>query len=213
MSDRSAFDPSTGPPPAQVAGIILAGGRARRMGGGEKALLDLGGRPVIAHVITRLGVARAISANGDPARLARFGLPVLPDEVPGWPGPLAGVLAGMEWAAMQGFSHVVTAAADTPFFPPDLPSRLIAGLAGHAIALAATPDADGMRPHPTFGIWDVGLRSDLRRALRDEGMRKVAAWADRHGATSIRFDDPEAFFNINTPQDLAIARARLAATR
>ena len=108
----------------EIAGIVLAGGQSRRMGGGDKGLLDLGGRPVIAHVIERLGCARAISANGDPARFARFGLPVLPDSVPDWPGPLAGVLAGMDWAAGQGIARILTAAADTPFFPRDLGTRL-----------------------------------------------------------------------------------------
>lgn len=112
------------PAPGQIAGIVLAGGQARRMGGADKPLLLLKGRPLIAHVIARLGNARAISANGDPDRFAPFGLPVLPDDIPGFAGPLAGILTGMDWAAARGFTHIATAAADTPFFPPDLIAQL-----------------------------------------------------------------------------------------
>lgn len=197
--------------PMRVAGIILAGGQARRMGGGNKAMLDLGGRPAIAHVIDRLRIAHAISANGDPSRFARFHLPVLADSVPNRPGPLAGILAGMEWAAGQGFTHIVTAAADTPFFPCDLASRLIADAGHAAVVLAADAGPDGLRRHPTFGLWDVALRDDLRRALLDEGLRKASSWADRHGAISACFAGADPFFNINTPDDLAIARARIEA--
>ncbi len=193
-------------------GVILAGGLARRMGGGDKALLDVGGQPMLAHVIRRLAPQVAgvvLNANGDAARFAGFGLPVLPDSVAGFPGPLAGVLAGMDWAARQGASHVVTAAADTPFLPGDLVARL--GAAADAvhepIALAAT--ASGL--HPTFGLWPVSLRADLRLAL-EAGTRKVAAWALGEGAARATFPDSphDPFFNINTPQDLAEARLRLA---
>lgn len=205
--------PGAAPPPRAgvIAGVILAGGRATRMGGGDKALLPLGGRPLLAHVVARLGpqVDRlALNANGDPARFAGFGLPVVADSVPGHPGPLAGVLAGLDWAAAEGAEAIVTAAADTPFFPADLVSRLQA--AGAApLAVATTPPDD---PHPTFGLWPVSLRDDLRRALAD-GARKVVAWMEARGCARARFDDAEAFFNVNTPDDLARAERMLAAVR
>lgn len=186
----------------EIAGIVLAGGQSRRMGGGDKGLLDLGGRPVIAHVIERLGCARAISANGDPARFARFGLPVLADSVPGWPGPLAGVLAGMDWAAGQGIARILTAAADTPFFPRDLAARLAAA---KAPVVMATDGGD----HPAFAMWDVALRDDLRAALHS-GTRRMRDWMDARGALRVEIPGEDPFFNINTPADLDAARRRLA---
>lgn len=186
----------------EIAGIVLAGGQSRRMGGGDKGLLDLGGRPVIAHVIERLGCARAISANGDPARFARFGLPVLPDSVPDWPGPLAGVLAGMDWAAGQGIARILTAAADTPFFPRDLGTRL-------AAAKAPVVMATGGGDHPAFAMWEVALRDDLRAALHS-GTRRMRDWMDARGALRVEIPGEDPFFNINTPADLDAARRRLA---
>ena len=186
----------------EIAGIVLAGGQSRRMGGGDKGLLDLGGRPVIAHVIERLGCARAISANGDPARFARFGLPVLPDSVPDWPGPLAGVLAGMDWAAGQGIARILTAAADTPFFPRDLGTRL-------AAAKAPVVMATGGGDHPAFAMWDVALRDDLRAALHS-GTRRMRDWMEARGALRVEIPGEDPFFNINTPADLDAARRRLA---
>jgi molybdopterin-guanine dinucleotide biosynthesis protein A len=193
----------------QPSGVVLAGGLALRLGGGDKGLLPLDGRTILDHVIERLGpqvAALALNANGDPARFARFGLTVLPDTLPGHPGPLAGVLAGLDWAAERGDEAIVTAAADTPFLPEDLVPRLLlaAETAGAPIALAATPDGR----HPTFGLWPVALRHDLREALA-KGTRKVTDWADRHGAATARFPDTpyDPFFNVNTPEDLARARA------
>lgn len=189
-------------------GVILAGGQARRMGGGDKGALVLDGRTLLDRVIDRLGPqvdGVLLNANGDPARFIEYGLPVCADSLPDFPGPLAGVLAGMEWAAEHGHTHIVTAAADTPFFPTDLADRLIRAANGATtpIALAATHEEGRMRRHPTFGYWPVGLRADLRAALQD-GLRKVVLWTDKHGAASAPFDDG-AFFNINTPEDLAEA--------
>jgi molybdopterin-guanine dinucleotide biosynthesis protein A len=194
------------------AGVILAGGRAARMGGGDKGLLPLDRTTLLDHVVARLAPQvspLALNANGDPARFARFGLPVLADGVAGFPGPLAGVLAGLDWAAEQGLGAIVTAAADTPFLPRDLVARLCraAETGGSPIALAATTSGR----HPTFGLWSVALRDDLRRALLD-GTRKVTDWADRHGAATAMFPDTpvDPFFNVNTPEDLARARDLLA---
>lgn len=191
----------------KTAGVILAGGRGSRMGGTDKALLDLDGSPMIAHVIRRLAPqlgALAINAGGDPARFAAYALPVLPDPVPDQPGPLAGILAGMRWAGQQGATHVVTAATDTPFLPDDLVPRLAAAAqtAKEPIALAESAG----RLHPTFGLWPVTLADDLALAL-NAGTRRVAAWALGEGAARAEFDaephDP--FFNVNTPDELDTA--------
>lgn len=195
-----------------IAGVILAGGQATRMGGGDKGMRPLAGQRLIDHVIARLSPqvgALAINANGDPGRWAEFGLPVLADSVAGHPGPLAGVLAGMDWAAGLGASHILTAAADTPFFPTDLGGRL--AQAGD-FTLAASADADGkLWQHPTFGLWPVRLRDDLRKAL-DGGLRKIVLWTRAHGAGEVVFagDGFDPFFNVNTPEDLAMAEAMAA---
>lgn len=198
----------------QPVGVILAGGRATRMGGGDKGRLMLGGRSLFSHVIGRVApqvAALALNANGDPARFDDLGLPVLADSVAGFPGPLAGVLAGMDWAAGQGATHVVSVAADTPFLPENLVPRLLLAAEGGAPVVLAASEAEG-RPirHPTFGLWSVGLREDLRAAL-GRGERKVGQWAADHGAVLAPFPagrvDP--FFNINTGEDLARAEAAL----
>ncbi len=197
-------------------GVILAGGRATRMGGGDKCLLEAGGRSLLSHVIARLGPqvdGLILNANGDPARFAAYALPVVADGFEGYAGPLAGVLAGMEAAQARGAARIVTAAADTPFFPLDLAVRLDAAArgAGAPLACAATPDATGrLWDHPTFGLWDAALAGDLRAAL-EGGLRKVVDWTARHGCARAAFGagPPDPFFNVNTPEDLAIA-ARLA---
>jgi len=206
----------------QPLGVILAGGQASRMGGGDKGLLSLGHRTILDHVIDRLEpqvAGMALNANGDPARLSRFALPVLRDSIADHPGPLAGVLAGLDWAAEQGGETIVTVAADTPFFPCDLVARLLLAAEGmtHPLALAATPrpEGEGTRSmtrsglvrHPTFGLWPVALRDDLRAALAD-GLRKVVLWTEKHDGREALFDMPgDPFFNVNTPEDLARARA------
>lgn len=205
-----------------VPGVILAGGLATRMGGGDKSLVDLGGKPILRHVIDRLTPQAspvALNANGNPDRFSGWGFPVLPDSVEGYAGPLAGVLAGLDWASTLGADAIVTVAADTPFFPDDLVNRLDAARrsSGDPIALAASPDAgrkSGLGRHPTFGLWPVSLREDLRGALTD-GLRKVVLWTDRHGCAIALFDPigPDPFFNVNTPEDLSAARARLEAAQ
>tara|TARA_R110002049_G_scaffold29972_2_gene102042 strand:+ start:127305 stop:127907 length:603 start_codon:yes stop_codon:yes gene_type:complete len=198
----------------QPLGVILAGGQATRMGGGDKGLLPLGQGTLLSSVLDRLDpqVAQiALNANGDATRFAGLGLPVLADSIAGFAGPLAGVLAGLDWAAEQGADTIVTAAADTPFFPCDLVPRLLLAADGmaHPLALAATPDAQrGTARHPTFGLWPVALRHDLRAALSG-GLRKVVMWTDRHDGRLAMFPDDDAFFNVNTPEDLARAEAML----
>ncbi|AUQ75639.1 molybdenum cofactor guanylyltransferase MobA [Phaeobacter piscinae] len=205
-------------------GIILAGGLATRMGGGDKGRLQVGGCSLIRHVIDRLSPQVeqvALNANGEPARFDDLGLPVIADSIDGFAGPLAGVLAGLDWAAEQGADSIVTVAADTPFFPQDLVARLSENAAGqvHPLVLATTPrtgeelKSGGRRRvnrHPTFGLWPVALRDDLRAALRG-GLRKVVLWTDQHQGREALFEaepfDP--FFNVNTPDDLARAETLL----
>jgi molybdenum cofactor guanylyltransferase len=205
--------------PGEVTGVILAGGQSRRMGGGDKGLLDLAGKPMLAHVIQRLAPQAGrlvINANGDPARFARFGLPVIPDTVTGFVGPLAGVLAGLRWSAANASSArwIVTAAGDAPMLPPDLVRRLAAAVAGRPAGIALARSSGEL--HPVIGLWPVALADDLEDALR-HGVRKVLHWTDRHGTIAANFPamrigdlqiDP--FFNANTPQELDTLRALLA---
>jgi molybdopterin-guanine dinucleotide biosynthesis protein A len=190
----------------EVIGCILAGGLARRMGGGDKGLIRLGGRLVLDHVLDRLKpqVSQVmLNANGDPTRFAHYGLPVVPDSVEGFAGPLAGVLAGLEWARDNTQAEwVATAATDTPFFPVDFVTRMLAAIeaAGADMACAAS---DG-RHHPVFGLWPVRLAADLRHALVEEDLRKVDLWTARHKLVAVEFatqpHDP--FFNVNRPEDV-----------
>lgn len=199
----------------QAYGIILAGGQATRMGGGDKCLLRLGGKPILAHVANRLRpqVAKlALNANGDPARFDKFDLPVVADSLEGFAGPLAGVLAGLDWAAGEGAQLVVSAAADTPFFPADLVPRLLLAAENNDAPIILARTSRGR--HPTFGLWPVRLRDDLRAALIG-GTRKVVAWTDTHGTAYADFPSTglDPFFNVNTPDDLAEAESLLEATR
>jgi molybdenum cofactor guanylyltransferase len=194
--------------------LVLAGGRATRMGGGDKALRPFGGTTLLDHVLARMagqGEPIVLNANGDPARLARFGRPVLPDSVPDHPGPLAGVLAGMEWVAANapGTADLVTVPTDSPFLPTDLVDRLIQArnAAGADIACAASAG----QAHPVAGLWPVRLAPLLRRALVEEGLRRVDRWTARFALVHVAFPaepfDP--FLNVNTPDDLAAAEAWL----
>ena len=193
----------------QPLGVILAGGQATRMGGGDKGRLRLGAGTILSHVIDRIEpqvAGLALNANGDLTRFDDLGLPVVPDSIDGFAGPLSGVLAGLDWAATRGATHIVTAAADTPFLPCDLVPQLMlaAESSRRGIALAATPDGR----HPTFGLWSVALRDDLRAALQG-GLRKVVLWTDKHDAATAEFPDERAFFNVNTPDDLTKAETML----
>jgi len=197
-----------------VLGVLLAGGQARRMGGGDKCLRPLGGRPILAQVIDRAAPqlrALLLNANGDPARFAAFGLPVAADVVEGFAGPLAGVLTGMEWARAErpDCPWIATIATDTPFFPEDLVARLLAAIGGEGAELACA--ASGGRSHPVFGLWPVRLAGDLRRAMLAEGVRKVDVWTARYRLVVVDFPttplDP--FFNTNRPEDLAEAERLL----
>lgn len=208
-------------PHEKIVGVLLAGGQSRRMGGGDKCLLPLAGKPLLIHVIERLRPqvsGLVLNANGDPARFSDFGLPVVADPVEGFAGPLAGVLAGFDWARENApdARWIVTAASDTPFFPKDLVARLLAATGGGypAIALAASNG----RQHPVFGLWPTVLADDLRAALAG-GTRKVLDWTGRHPTFTAEFEpvvvgsrtlDP--FFNANRPDDLAEAEALLLET-
>lgn len=198
-----------------IVGLLLAGGQSRRMGGGDKCLRPLGGRPLLSHVIERAAPQVAtlvLNANGDAERFAPFGLPVVPDTVGGFAGPLAGVLTGLEWAAANrpDARWVATFATDAPFLPRDLVARLVAAVSEAGADLACA--ASGGRDHPVFGLWPVALRDDLRRAMVEEDLRKVDIWTGRYRLARAIFDaapvDP--FFNTNRPDDLAEAERLLA---
>ena len=199
-----------------IIGVILAGGQARRMGGGDKGLQRLGGRSILARVIERLApqVDRLVlNANGDPARFAEFGLPVVTDSLPDFAGPLVGVLAGMEWAAdaLPEAHYIVTAPADGPFLPRDLVRHLSDVMLAEDAELAVAASAG--QPYPVVGLWPVRLRAELRRALVEENVHKIDAWTARYRRVTASFPvqpvDP--FFNANTPEDLAEAERLLTA--
>jgi molybdenum cofactor guanylyltransferase len=198
----------------KIVGLLLAGGQSRRMGGGDKALRPLDGIPLLDRVIERLRPqvdALVLNVNGDPGRFARYALPVMADSVPGFAGPLAGVLAGLDWAASHrpDCGYVASVATDAPFLPADLVARLAAGLKEARADLACA--ASGGRAHPVFGLWPVRLREDLRRAVVEEGIRKVDLWTARHRLVTVPFADQpvDPFFNANRPEDFDAAAALL----
>jgi molybdenum cofactor guanylyltransferase len=195
-----------------LVGVVLAGGLGRRMGGGDKPLLTVGGKTMLARAVERLKpqVDRVVlNANGDPARFATYGLPVVPDTIEGFAGPLAGLHAGMRWAHehVPDARSIISVAADTPFFPMDLVERLSASSADadDVIALAASPAGT----HPVFGRWPVSLAGDLEAFLKSGESGKIVAFADRHIRLNVPFEDidlpdgetVDPFFNVNTPED------------
>lgn len=197
-----------------TVGLLLAGGLSRRMGGGDKALRPLGGQTLLDHVIDRVRpqvAALVLNANGDPARFARYGLPVIPDSIPDFAGPLAGILAGLDWAAAHrpDCPMVLSAPTDAPFLPRDLAARLRQGLEAEAADLACAASLGQV--HPVVGLWPVRLRGPLRQALIAERIRKVDVWTARYRLATVPFAEERAgldpFFNANRPEDLERAAA------
>lgn len=199
---------------AGCIGLLLAGGQAQRMGGGDKCLRLLGGRPLLTHAIERARPqvdSLVLSANGDPDRFASFGLPVVADSLPNHAGPLAGILAGLDWAAgLRPMPRwVLSIATDTPFFPHDLAVRLLEAVTNRGTDLACAA-SDG-RSHPVFGLWPLVLREELRHALTCEGLRRIDHWTARYRLATVAFPAAPAdpFFNANRPEDLARAERLL----
>jgi molybdopterin-guanine dinucleotide biosynthesis protein A len=199
----------------KIPAVLLAGGLARRMGGGDKPMRTIAGRTILERVIARLGPqcdALILNANGDPSRFAAFGLPVIADGVADFPGPLAGILAGLDWAAANrpNVTHILSAAADCPFLPRDLVSRLEEARRAQNAELAVA--SSGGQTHPVIGLWSVALRERLRHALVVEDVRKIDRWTARFPLATVSWPaaplDP--FFNANTTEDIAEAE-RLAA--
>ncbi|HAP47632.1 MAG: molybdopterin-guanine dinucleotide biosynthesis protein A [Afipia broomeae] len=193
-----------------TVGVLLAGGLARRMGGGDKPMKTIGGRTILERVITRLAPqcdGLILNANGDPARFAAFGLPVVADTVEGFAGPLAGVLTALDWAAEHrpDVEWVLSAATDCPFLPRDLVARLQRARIAEDAQLAVA--ASGDQTHPVIGLWNVALRGDLRHALVVEDMRKIDRWTARYKLATVTWPDKpiDPFFNANTVEDVAEA--------
>lgn len=202
----------------QILGVVLAGGLARRMGGGDKPMREIGGRTILDHVIERLSPQcdeLVLNANGDPARFASFGLPVLADTVADYPGPLAGVLAALDWAAENRPQTlwVVSVAGDCPFLPGDLVERFHRAQQDESAELAVA--SSGGRSHPVIGLWSVALRHELRNALVEENLRKIDRWTARYRLATVAWplEPVDPFFNANTVEDLSEAErlAKLAA--
>jgi molybdopterin-guanine dinucleotide biosynthesis protein A len=210
MSARHAKDEDFRTP-----GVVLAGGLARRIGGGDKPLREIGGQTILARVIKRLKPqceCLALSANGDPLRFAPFGLPVIADSAKDHAGPLAGILAGLDWAAAHrpDARWILSAPGDCPFLPRDLVVRLRQAVSTEGAELAVA--ASQGRSHPVIGLWKIELREALRQALVDEGLRKVEAWTQRHRVATVVWpaEPIDPFFNVNAVADLEEAE-RLAA--
>ena len=203
-----------------VAGVLLAGGLSRRMGGGDKCLRDLGGRPILAHIVERARPqvgALVLNANGDAGRFDAFGLPVAADVVEGYAGPLAGILTGLDWAAQSApeAQWLASFASDAPFFPEDMVARMTEAVEAEGADLACAITHG--RTHPVFGLWRVSLREDLRRAMVEEEIRKVDRWTARHKLVEVDFPDIQTaagpldpFFNTNRPEDLEEAARYLS---
>jgi molybdopterin-guanine dinucleotide biosynthesis protein A len=198
---------------ADTLAVVLAGGLARRMGGGDKPLRTIGGKPLLDHLLARLApqaAAMVLNANGDPARFAAYGLAVIPDTLPDHPGPLAGILAGLEHAAARGLPWVVSVTGDAPFIPGDLVDRLHVARQAAGVELACA--RSGGQAHPPIGLWPVALRDALHAALL-AGERKIDRWTARHGCAHADWptEPYDPFFNANAPDDLAEAERLLHA--
>ena len=198
-----------------VGGVLLAGGLARRMGGGGKPLRTLGGKPILDRVVARARPQVAdllLNVNGDPARFEGYGLPMAGDVIDGHAGPLAGILTGMEWARAEhpGIEWIVSFATDAPFLPGDLVAKLRAAAENEDAEIACA--MSGGRTHPVFALWPVSLAADLRAAMTGEDMRKIDAWTERYRIVHVDFptDPVDPFFNINKPDNLAEAERLLA---
>jgi len=192
-------------------GLILAGGLARRMGGGDKGLIKIGGETILDRALSRMKPQCSrmiINANGDPSRFAFTGLPVVPDDIPDFAGPLAGILAGLDWAAKNApeVEYVASAPGDCPFLPRDLLTRLEDARSKEGPPLACAKSGDWR--HPVVGLWPVALRADLRHALIVENMHKIEIWTARHGVAIAEWPDQpvDPFFNANTPEDVERAQ-------
>ena len=199
----------------ETPGVVLAGGLARRMGGGDKPMRKIAGKTILERVIARLApqcTELIINANGDPERFARFGLPVIPDDLADYLGPLAGILAALDWAAANrpDARWILSAPGDCPFLPRDLVSRLEAARAAQDAELAVA--ASGSQTHPVVGLWSIRLRHELRQALVVEGVRKIDRWTARYRLVTVTWptEPLDPFFNANTVEDIAEAD-RLAA--
>jgi molybdopterin-guanine dinucleotide biosynthesis protein A len=200
---------------SQPLGLVLAGGLARRMGGGDKARIRVGGVTILERVLTRISpqcAAVILNANGDPARFADCGLTVVPDSVPGFAGPLAGILAGLDWMAAHrpDIADMASVPGDCPFLPADLVARLAAARATAGTPLACARSGDWR--HPVVGLWPVRLREDLRHALVVEDLHKIEIWTARHGIVTVDWpiEPLDPFFNVNTPEDAAKAEQMAA---
>src|SRR3954454_18206936 len=202
----------------ETFGLVLAGLLARRMGGGDKALIRIGNETILERKLARLtpqveGVV--LNANGDPARFASFGLPVIADSVPDFAGPLAGILAGLDWVAAKkpGIEWVVSVPGDCPFLPRDLGARLHEAREREGKTLVCAHSGDWR--HPVVGLWQVALREDLRHAIRVEDLRKIEVWTARHGVALADWptEPVDPFFNVNTPEDVKKATRRAAARK
>jgi molybdopterin-guanine dinucleotide biosynthesis protein A len=198
----------------ETFGLVLAGGLARRMGGGDKALIRIGNETILQRTLARLTPQVAgivLNANGDRARFAEFGLPVVADSVPDFAGPLAGILAGLDWLAANkpGTEWMVSVPGDCPFLPRDLVAKLHAARISNGKLLACAHSGDWR--HPVAALWHVGLRDDLRHAITVEDLRKIEVWTARHGVALADWpiEPVDPFFNVNTPEDVATA-TRLA---
>ncbi len=198
----------------KTLGLVLAGGLARRMGGGDKARITIGGATILQRVLACLRPqcgSIVINANGDRSRFADTGLPVIADSVPDFAGPLAGILAGLDWAAANAplTEWLLSVPGDCPFLPKDLAARLHGARQAANAPLACAQSGEWR--HPVVGLWPVRLRDDLRRALLDEHLHKIELWTARHGIALAAWPDTplDPFFNVNTPDDAA--RAELLA--